>query len=319
MKVVTLANGDFAAPSFEAIASSEHEAAALFVFPLRGKTRKKTELSAVRRIAQDHAIPVVNLADINTPEGIELLKSFSPDILFICDYGKILHPDVIAAAPYGGVNLHGSLLPRYRGAAPVHRAILAGETIFGVSVIHIVPQVDAGPVILSAKDPVSYDLTEQQTVVEIEERLSRLGAPLVLRAFDLIASGKAQPLPQNDRKATRAPKIRKEEGRIDWSKTMLEIINQYRAFQPWPKTFSDWTRDGKPPMRLILGPFTRTVLTPPDDAKIGEVIRPKAGRLLIRCGDGVLQVDRIQPAGKRVMTGKEFLIGYRMADGEIFR
>lgn len=318
MKVVILANGNFAAPALEAIASSSHEAAALFVFPIRGKTRKKTELSAVRQIAQNHSIPVVDLADINTPEGIELLESFAPDILFICDYGKILHPDVIKTARFGGVNLHGSLLPRYRGAAPVHRAILAGETIFGVSVIHIVPQVDAGPVILSAKDPVSYNLTEQQTVIEIEERLSRLGAPLVLQAFDLIASGNARPLTQNHSQATKAPKIRKEEGRIDWSQTMHEIINQYRAFQPWPKTFSDWTRVDKPPMRLILGPFTRTSLTPPEETKFGEVVRSKEGRLLIRCGDGVIQVDQIQPAGKRVMTGREFLIGYRMAAGEVF-
>ncbi len=317
MNIVVLANGDFAAPAFELLAGSSHRILALFVMPLRGKTRKKAAPSAVRLVAEKFNIPIYEYDDINAAEGVDALRSLEPDIMFICDYGKILSREAIQTARFGGVNLHGSLLPKYRGAAPVHRAILAGETVIGVSVIHITPQVDAGPVIARIeREPTSHD--ESLTVIELESELSRLGAPLVLDSIEKIEFHTEKSIEQEHDLATKAPKIRKEEGRIDWKKSAKEIVNQYRAFQPWPKTFSDWIRDGKEELRIILGPLREGPFIPPMESKTvpGEVITAKDNVLLVRCGSGTVRVMRVQPAGKREMTAEEFLRGYRMTEGQ---
>jgi methionyl-tRNA formyltransferase len=214
------------------------------------------------------------------------------------------------------------LLPKYRGAAPINRSIQAGEREVGVSVILIEPQVDSGPIV--AAD--SYTPSLEDTAVEIEDHLSKLGAPLTLRAIDEIESGDIKPLPQSHEEATRTPKLRKEEGRIDWSKPSLAIINQYRAFQPWPRTYNDWTNSASSKVvRLILGPFSTVdsqgakyqlsekekTLSP------GSVLSASKDGLWIRTGDGALRVIAVQPAGKKNQPVEAFVQGYPIKVGDI--
>ena len=222
------------------------------------------------------------------------------------------------------MNLHGSLLPKYRGAAPINRAIQAGERTLGVSVIFIEPTVDSGPVI--AVD--SYVPTIEETAVEIEEKLANLGAPLIVKALDQIESGEVSPIPQDPGAVSKAPKIRKEEGKIQWNATRAEIIDAYRAFQPWPRVYADWIKvnaPDAPPTRLILGPFTTDDnLNELADAidwesrACGEVVCVTKRSLWVRVGDGLLKVCAAQPAGKKQLEIGDFLRGYQVCLGDRF-
>lgn len=328
MKIVAMANGGFALPTLRALRASRHELVALVAMPLRVKRQdKKAGIPPIRAAAADFLadVPLFDPEDINSPEGVALVKSFDADLIFICDYGKILSPEVIAATRLGGVNLHGSLLPKYRGAAPINRAIEAGERELGVSVIFIEPKVDAGPIV--AVD--SYFPTLDETAVEIETRLSEIGAPLVLNAIDQIESGVIKPLPQNDLQATKAPKLRKEEGRLDWSLPSAALVDKYRAFQPWPRVYSDWTKADAPdaaPVRLVLGPFAtdeaQTTCDAPDvpsDAAPGTVVAVSKTTFWVKTGDGALAVLGVQPAGKKQQDAAAFLRGYPLKTGDLLR
>lgn len=326
MRVVAIANGQFAVPSLRSINNSAHELVGVIVMPVRTKTRgKKSVLHPVREMEKNElsGISFYEPEDINSEEGVDLLKELKPDLIFICDYGRILSREIIGIATLGGINLHGSLLPKYRGAAPINRAIQNGEKELGVSIILIEPKVDAGPIIATT----SYFPQQNETAIEIEERLSILGADLVVKSIDQIANGSAKPIPQLSQEASAAPKLKKEEGHIDWAKSSLEIINLYRAFQPWPRTFSDWIPQDSPDsrIRLILGPF---VLTSEDKTKTdtsnpstlpGYVLKVTKDELLIKTGDGTLRILEVQPAGKKDLSVQEFLRGYDIKPGDLLQ
>ncbi len=324
MKIVAMANGGFALPTLRALRASRHEIVALVAMPIRAKRQdKKAGIPPIRAAATDFlaGVPLFDPEDINSPEGVALVKSFDADLIFICDYGKILSPEVVAATRLGGVNLHGSLLPKHRGAAPINRAIEAGERELGVSVIFIEPKVDAGPIV--AVD--SYRPTLDETAVEIETRLAEMGAPLVLNAIDQIESGAIKPLPQNDLEATKAPKLRKDEGRLDWTLPSAALVDKYRAFQPWPRVYADWTKADAPdaaPIRLVLGPFaTDGVQTTYEatDAAPGTVVAVSKTAFWVKTGDGALAVLGVQPAGKKQLASETFLRGYPLKVGDLLR
>ena len=314
-----MGTGGFIIPSLKALADSRHEIVSVCTMPLRtGRTGKKAGIPPVRAVVADLGLPMMEPENVNIPEVIEaMLRPLAFDLIFICDYGKILSRDVVSLARWGGINLHGSLLPKYRGAAPINRAVLAGEKELGVSVIHIMPEVDAGPVI--ATD--SYFPEERHTAVEIEQYLAELGVPLVLAALDNIENGTVTSLEQNAALACKAPKLAKEDGRINWQKTNTEIINHYRAVQPWPKAFCDWRKQNgaetDSPVRLILGPFERAEeeSTAPG-AEPGTVLLAEKNQLIIKTGDGALRVLEVQPAGKKQMTAEAFLRGYKIRQGD---
>lgn len=328
MKIVAMANGGFALPTLRALRASRHEIVALVAMPIRAKRQdKKSGIPPIRAAAADFLadVPLFDPEDINAPDGVALVKSFDADLIFVCDYGKILSPEVVVATRFGGVNLHGSILPKYRGAAPINRAIEAGERELGVSVIFVEPQVDAGPIV--AVD--SYRPTLDETAVEIEARLAEIGAPLVLDAIDRVESGTIKPLSQNDLQATKAPKLRKEEGRVDWSLPSAALVDKYRAFQPWPRVYSDWTKAATPdapPVRLVLGPFatsdaTTTCEAPtvPSDAAPGTVVAVSKTTFWVKTGDGALAVLGVQPAGKKQLASETFLRGYPLKVGDSLR
>jgi methionyl-tRNA formyltransferase len=213
----------------------------------------------------------------------------------------------------GGINIHGSLLPKYRGAAPVNWAIYHGEEETGVSIIHMTPKLDAGPIIAQARTPIRPEETAEQ----LEARLAVIAAQLVPAAVEALESGRTEPIDQDAWQASRAPRLKKTDGLIDWSRPASAIKSQIRAVQPWPKAHTFWHRPGAGPLRLIVGPVT-VLSTPAPSARGGTVLQAEGDQLVVATGQDALLLSSLQPAGKRMLPVAEFLRGYRVQRGERF-
>lgn len=313
MRLVMVGTGPFGVPTFRRLYDSEHAVVALVTGPLAERTSRPMAPSPIRQIAQDHGTPIYDPEDINTTAAQARLRQFEADLLVVCDFGQILSAGTLATARLGGVNLHGSLLPKYRGAAPIQWAVYHGETETGVSVIHMTPQVDAGPVIAQERLAIGPD----ETAAELEPRLAELGAGLVLRAIGSLAAGNVPAVPQDRSLASKAPRIKKSDGLIDWNRPAAAIKNQVRAMQPWPKTYTFWHRADGPPLRLIVGPVS-VVDTPDTSSAPGTILEAHGDRLLVAVGRGAVLLASVQPAGKKLLPVHDFLLGYRVQPGDRF-
>jgi methionyl-tRNA formyltransferase len=314
MRIIMIGTGPFAVPTFRAVAGSRHEVVSLVTMPQRfGRDRRTPMPCPMRKVAEELKVAVFDPEDINTPESVARLREEAADLLVVCDYGQILSSEALGAARHGGINLHGSLLPKYRGAAPVNWAIYHGEAISGVTVIHMTPAVDAGPCIAQASTPIGPD----ETAVELEARLCQLGASVVLQAIDAIEAGTAKALPQDAAQASRAPRLKKTDGLVDWARPAAAIKNHVRAMEPWPKTYTFWLREGEEPLRLILGPVD-ALETPSRTAAPGTILEAAGDRLVIAAGSGAVVARSLQPAGRRMLSVEEFLRGYPVRAGERF-
>jgi methionyl-tRNA formyltransferase len=312
LRVIMMGTGPFAVPTFRALLASPHETGALITRPpktLHGKTQ--AEVNPMRLVAQERGLEIHEPESINVPYARAVLASYRPDVYVVCDYGQILAPETLEIARLGGINLHASLLPKYRGAAPINWALYYGESETGVTVIHMTPRVDAGPAIAQAATPIGAE----ENAIELEGRLAELGAPLVLRALDELERGAAKPIEQDAGQASRAPRLKKELGLVDWRRSAAEIANQVRALVPWPKTYTFWQRPGGPALRVIL----ERVRVEDGEGEPGTVIEASGERLVIAAGQGAIAVEAIQPSGKRIMSAGEFLRGYPVRAGQRFR
>jgi methionyl-tRNA formyltransferase len=308
-----MGTGAFALPTFEALYQTRHEVVGLVTQPKREEHgRREASESPLRRVAETHGTPILDPQSINTDEARAELAALRPDLLVVADYGQILSDASLLMARLGGINLHGSLLPKYRGAAPVNWALLKGEAETGVTVIQMTTGLDAGPAL--AQGVIAIEARE--TAVELEQRLSRLGAPLIAEIIDQLAEGKQSALPQDQSQATRAPRLKKQNGVIDWSRTATEIHNQVRGLEPWPRTFTFWHRKGATPLRMILFPVE--VVEWAGSESPGTVLEAAGDRLVIATGGGALRVLGAQPAGKRALGTAEFLRGYPVQVGDRF-
>ncbi len=264
-----LGTGPFAAPTFRGLFETHHEVIALICSPLRPQRgRELIPLNPMRDIAHQHGIPIFDPESINEPESQIQISQYDADLMVVCDYGQILSAETLATAHMGGINLHASLLPKYRGAAPINWAIYDGERQTGVTVIHMTPRVDAGPCIAQA----STDIEPEETAVELEARLAELGAWLVRRTLDAMEAGRMEALPQDSAKASKAPRLKKTDGLIFWYRPAMAIKDQIRAMEPWPKTYTFWLRSNGPPLRLIFGP-ANVEENPDKSALPGTVLR----------------------------------------------
>lgn len=309
-----MGTGPFAVPTFRAMYDTHHEVVALVTSPVRAKRGKRAEpIRPMRDIAQEHGTPIFDPEDINSRTAQDRLTEYAAELLVVCDYGQILSAATLATARLGGINLHGSLLPKYRGAAPVNWAIYHGEEHSGVTVIHMTPRVDAGPCIAQASTPIGSD----ETAAELEARLSEMGARLVLRAIDSLEAGREESLPQDPTQVCPAPRLKKTDGAIDWNSPAAAIRNHVRAMEPWPKTYTFWRRRDGSPLRLILGPISVLEDLPQDTAP-GVVVEAAGDRLVVAAGGGAVLLGSIQPSGKRLLSVNEFLRGYRVRTGDRF-
>lgn len=313
MRLAMMGTGPFGVPTFRGLYATHHVVVALVTGPLKRRARRPVPSSPLRPIAEEHCTPIFDPEDVNCEECRARLSEYGADLLVVCDYGQILSGETLATTPLGGVNLHGSLLPKYRGAAPVNWAIYHGETETGVSVIHMTPRVDAGPVIEQGRTPIGPD----ETAPQVEARLSELGAAHMLRAIDALEAGTARELPQDPALASKAPRIKKTDGLVDWSRPAEAIRNQVRAMEPWPKTYTFWHRPKGPPMRLILGPVSAADASDPT-VPPGTVLEAPGDRIVVAAGEGAVVLETLQPAGKRMLEVREFLRGYHVRPGERF-
>ena len=315
LRLVMLGTGDFALPAFEYLCQQgRHPVVALVTQPDRPQGRKQEIIpSLIKQSAQAGGVLVLQPEDVNAPACLELIRELRPDLLLTAAYGQILSPELLAVPRLGGINLHGSILPAYRGAAPIARAIQAGETETGVTVIRMTPRIDAGGIAATAATPIEPN----ETAGELEERLAKLGAPLVARVVDALALGPIPVLPQDRSKVTKAPKLRKEDGVIDWSRSAQSIHNHIRAMQPWPVASTSWhprPQESKPPIRLIIH---RTLVAKGDGAP-GEVIEASGDRLVIAGGGGgAVALLSIQLPGKKPTAPGDFLRGHRIGPGDV--
>jgi methionyl-tRNA formyltransferase len=323
MRIVMMGTGTFAEPTFEALLAARENVVGLVTQPERDAGRKggstRQTGKGMAQIAREAGVPVAQPESINTPEGLAQLRAFDPELLVVAAYGQILSKDVIATPRHGAINVHASLLPKYRGASPVAHAILSGETRTGVTIIRITPGLDAGEML--AKE--GLDIRSDETTGELEARLAPLGARL---ALDVVRRIKAGPVPgekQDPSQVTKAPKLKKEHGLIDWSKPAEFICRQVRAMQPWPTAYTFFHRPGKEPMRVIICRAERGVGTLHSDHRhpggfylYGD---GKHWELAAYAGDGRdVHILELQPAGKKRMTAEEFLRGYPIQDGYRF-
>ena len=317
MRLAIFGTGSFGVPSLEALYGTSHTVTALITqVPTDAHSRRPAQVPEIVRLAERQGTPIFRFADVKSPEALACFKTLDADLFFVCDYGQILSPEGIATAKFGGINLHGSLLPKYRGAAPVQWAILNGDTETGVTVIHITPTVDAGPMLAAEKTPIFPD----ETHPELESRLAKLGVKHVLAAVEHFASGGVSSektgILQDPALACKAPKIKKSQAEIHWESSAAEIRNKIRAFDAWPRAFTSWTREGKPPLRLILQAVPE-ILDTADDALPGTVLEV-GETLIIKTGTGALAFRGVQPSGKKMMSIPEFARGYGLKPGERF-
>lgn len=327
MKLVMMGTGTFSEPTFEALLASRHTVVGLFTQPDRvvGQERGSTRQTGkgMKNIAQERGIPVFQPESVNTPEGVATLQGLGADLLVVAAYGQILSNDVLSTTKHGGINVHASLLPKYRGAAPIAWAIYHGEKQTGVTIIQMSVKLDAGGMIAQE----AVDIGPDETAGELEARLSPLGARMAVEVIEKIEAGTATPLPQDQSQVTKAPKLKKENGVIDWTRTAEQVCNQIRAMQPWPTAYTFLHRNGQPPLRVIinLARPAGLVISGSDLATIltGEVyVSPASPRLIVTAGhdemvDGV-EVVELQPAGKKRMSAAEFLRGNPLKEGDRF-
>jgi methionyl-tRNA formyltransferase len=311
MRLLMMGTGPFGLPTLEVLLAADHDVVGLVSRPPRGAPRRSAAAeSPMVTLARARGIQVWQPASVNSDEAHQELGPLDLDLLVVCDFGQLLAPSTLELARLGGVNLHGSLLPQYRGAAPVAWAIYDGQRETGVSVIQMSADLDAGPCIGQGRTEIRAD----ETAVELEERLAGLGAPLVRTAVDQLAAGAAQPIVQDSRLTTRAPRLKKSDGLVDWGRTAEQIDNQVRAMQPWPMAHTFWHRSGTAPLRIILHEVA--VTEEETSAQAGVVVAAADDRLRIATGGGGLDLCRLQPAGKRILTAEQFLRGYQLQVGD---
>lgn len=324
MRIVMMGTGTFAEPTFEAlIAAFGSDVVGLVTQPerdagnKRGSTRQTGKGMAT--IAAAAACSVAQPDSINTPEGLEQLRAMRPDLLVVAAYGQILSKAVLGIPTRGTINVHASLLPKYRGAAPVAYALLNGETQTGVTIIKVTPGLDSGDMILQE----AIDILPDDTTGSLEARLAQLGAKLAVEVVrKYAAGGPIEGVKQDPTRVTKAPKIKKEFGLIDWTKPADFIERFVRAMQPWPTAYTFLHRPGKEPMRVIV---TRAVVRgryDPDHPQLprlpGQVWGHKTMLLVDTATGDVVQIMELQPAGKKPLPAEEFLRGHPLTEGMRF-
>lgn len=318
MKLILMGTGPFAVPSFQALHQDGHEICLVVVRPVVAtKSRKGPPPAPVLDWAKKIGLAIYDPASINDDDAIEVLQRHAADLLVVCDYGQILKPSALETASLGGINLHGSLLPAYRGAAPVQWAMINGDKQTGVSVIHMTPKLDGGPILCTRVT----DILDGEDAGELEVRLSDIGIQATREAIEMLGQWDgcaALGDTQDASLVSKAPRLKKSDGEIDWGRSAREIDSHVRGMSPWPLAFTFFqAKSNKPPTRLAVKSIV-VLGAGSDGFASGEIVhRPDDPEhpFTVSTGDKLVAINRIQPAGKREMNGLEFFRGYQPSPG----
>lgn len=304
MKIAFLGTPDFALPSLDMLFQCGHELA-VFTQPDRPVGRHAAlQPPATKVFALEHGLPVYQFEKIRLPEGVAALKSFAPDLMVTAAFGQLLSAENLSIPKYGCINVHGSLLPKYRGAAPIQWAVINGETETGVTTMMTDVGMDTGDILLSDRVAIG----ENETAGELFDRLAVLGAATLRRTIDALTAGTLTRTPQDESAATKCPMLKKEHGKLDFGKSAQSVHNRVRGTNPWPGAYA--LLDGKP--LKIHKTLCSSINISFEDMEIGYLLDLSKRQLFVRCGDGWLEILELQTAGSKRMPAADFLIGHAM-------
>lgn len=305
MRVIFMGTPDFAVPSLEALLT-KHEVVLVVTQPDKPKGRgKKMVPTPVKACALEHGIPVLQPEKVKEPEFVEQLRSYEPDLIAVTAFGQILSEPILEMPKYGCINVHGSLLPKYRGAAPMQWSIIDGEKVTGITTMYMAKGLDSGDMLLKAE----VEITDEDTFATIHDKMAVTGANLLLDTLDQLEAGTLERIPQDHDAATYAPMITKETGHIDWSKNRQDIINLIRGLNPVPAAYTIYEEE----VLKIFGATLSDVEA--NDAANGEIVAVVKKGFVIKCGDGCLLITEVQARGGKRMMTDAYLRGHAMKEG----
>lgn len=303
LRIAFAGTPSFALPALRALLASSHEVVGVLTQPDRPAGRgRELRASPVKLLALEAHLPLAQPPTLKTPESRVDLERWAPDVLVVVAYGLILPTALLELPRLGCVNIHGSLLPRWRGAAPIQRAILAGDAETGVSIMRLDAGLDTGPVFLERRRPIGM----HETAGDLHDALAELGAAALLETIDGIAAGALSAMPQPESGATYAAKIEKSEALVDWSASALQIDRHIRAFNPWPIAE---TRLAGEPLKLLRARIARPST---QEAEPGTLLGLAEDGLRVACGEGEIAISELQRAGKRPVKARDFANALRL-------
>lgn len=327
MKIVFMGTPDFARAALEKIIEAGHEVLLVVTQPDKPKGRSgELQISDVKACALEHNIPVFQPVRIKLPENVAELKKYDADIYVVAAFGQILSQEILDIPRLGCVNIHASLLPEYRGAAPIQQSIIDGKKETGVTIMQMAAGMDTGDILIQRTIPISED----ETGGGLFDKLAVLGGELIVDALPKIEKGELTPVPQDEEKATKCGKLSKDMGKIDFSKDAETIRNLVRGLDPWPsaftklggKTFKIWK--AKALLKLKFDELVKELSDSKDDVRTalieknetGSVVAVLKDSFIVLTGDGFLQISEVQLEGKKRMAVKDFLLGYKLEVGQ---
>lgn len=314
MRIIFMGTPEFAVPVLESLINSRHEVVAAVTQPDRPKGRgKNMQFSPVKECALAHNIPVMQPVNVSVPEVIDELRAYEPELIVVVAFGQFVTKKIRKMPKYGCINVHASLLPKYRGAGPIQWAVINGEKESGVTTMYMCREIDKGDMLL--KDTVTLD--PKETGDSLHDKLSMMGGPLLLKTIDQLENGSAVRIPQCEEESTYAPKLEKTMGNIDWTMDADRIERLVRGLNSWPGTFTKI--HGKTVKIWDCDVVRQETLTENQAAATpGTVIVSEKDQLIVKAGNGALSLRMLQPEGKKNMTVDAYLRGYPIAQGELF-
>ena len=307
MRILFMGTPDFAVAALAALLEAGHTVCGVFTQPDKPKNRgMKLQASPVKEFSIAHGIPVFQPVKMRGGEAMDHIRTLKPELIVVAAYGRILPSEILDYPSYGCINVHSSLLPKYRGAAPINWAILNGDKTTGVTIMHMAPELDAGDMILQEETAIGPD----ETAPELFERLAELGGRLLVEAVELLARGEARRTPQDPEKSTYAPMLSRELSPMNWSKGAQALHDQVRGLLPWPCATAEFGG-----IRCKI--FRTEVMDGAAALSPGTVAETGKTGIVVSCGGGtLLRIRELQPDGKKRMAAADFLRGHPLAEGE---
>ena len=309
MVVVFFGTPHFAVPTLRRLLDSSHSVAGVITQPDRPRGRgQKITHAPVKALALERGIPVYQPDRLKPAEVADTLRGWGADLGVVAAYGRIIPEQLLTIPRLGMVNVHASLLPKYRGAAPVHRAVINGDSQTGVTIMRVVKELDAGGMFATVTRPIGPDETSDV----VESALADMGAELLVTVVEQLGSGNAREEPQDNTQATYASRLTKEEGLIDWTRSASDLHNRVRGLYPWPHAYTFFKGTRLIVLRSVVADASASATSP------GTILRATSEAIHVATGDGELAILEVQPEGRRAMRAHDFLLGHRLATGETF-